>query len=59
MIAFNCCFRDKLDENGVCVRVLGDTTLLPEDLQVLIAKAVTMTAHHNRYCEAGLVSDAN
>lgn len=41
--------RDKLEENGVCVRVLGKISLLPDDLQILIAEAVSMTSHHNRF----------
>ncbi|CAL8249710.1 unnamed protein product [Boreogadus saida] len=40
--------RDKLEKHGVCIRVLGDLTLLPLDLQQLIAKAVVATREHNR-----------
>ena len=44
-----CVCRDKLEKHGVCIRVLGDLTLLPLDLQQLIAKAVVATREHNRY----------
>ncbi|TSK20170.1 Dehydrodolichyl diphosphate synthase complex subunit DHDDS [Bagarius yarrelli] len=38
----------KLEKHGVCIRVLGDLTLLPEDLQRLISKAVVSTRGHNK-----------
>lgn len=41
--------RENLEKHGVCIRVLGDLTLLPEDLQRLIAKAVVSTKAHNKY----------
>ncbi|KAL7840057.1 hypothetical protein AOLI_G00253800 [Acnodon oligacanthus] len=40
--------QENLEKHGVCIRVLGDLTLLPEDLQRLIAKAVVATRAHNR-----------
>ena len=42
-------YRDKLEEHGVCVRVLGNISLLPQDVQKLIAKAVSISSHFNRY----------
>lgn len=35
--------QEKLMEHGVCIRVIGNLTLLPEDLRNLMAKAVLMT----------------
>lgn len=40
--------QENLEKHGVCIRVLGDLTLLPEDLQTLIAKAVVSTRAHNK-----------
>ncbi|XP_076868573.1 dehydrodolichyl diphosphate synthase complex subunit DHDDS isoform X2 [Brachyhypopomus gauderio] len=40
--------QEKLEKHGVCIRVLGDLMLLPEDLQRLIAKAVVATKAHNK-----------
>ncbi|XP_053467789.1 dehydrodolichyl diphosphate synthase complex subunit DHDDS isoform X1 [Ictalurus furcatus] len=40
--------QEKLEKHGVCIRVLGDLTLLPEDLQRLIAKSVVSTRTHNK-----------
>ncbi|XP_052000421.1 dehydrodolichyl diphosphate synthase complex subunit Dhdds-like isoform X2 [Xyrauchen texanus] len=40
--------KENLEKHGVCIRVLGDLTLLPEDLQQLIAKAVVSTRAHNK-----------
>ncbi|XP_056332024.1 dehydrodolichyl diphosphate synthase complex subunit DHDDS [Danio aesculapii] len=40
--------QENLEKHGVCIRVLGDLTLLPEDLQTLIAKAVVSTREHNK-----------
>ncbi|XP_062841681.1 dehydrodolichyl diphosphate synthase complex subunit DHDDS isoform X1 [Trichomycterus rosablanca] len=39
---------ENLEKHGVCIRVLGDLTLLPEDLQRQIAKAVVATRVHNK-----------
>ncbi|KAG8451778.1 hypothetical protein GDO86_003827 [Hymenochirus boettgeri] len=39
--------RDKLAKHGVCIRVLGDLTLLPMDLQKLIAQAVMETRNYS------------
>lgn len=41
-------FSENLEKHGVCVRVLGDLTLLPLDLQQLIANAVVSTKAHNK-----------
>ncbi|KFM69409.1 Dehydrodolichyl diphosphate synthase, partial [Stegodyphus mimosarum] len=35
--------KDKLDKYGVCIRIFGDITLLPVDLQMLVAEAVLYT----------------
>ncbi|XP_048009561.1 dehydrodolichyl diphosphate synthase complex subunit DHDDS isoform X1 [Chanodichthys erythropterus] len=40
--------QENLEKHGVCIRVLGDLTLLPEDLQQVIAKAVVSTRAHNK-----------
>ncbi|KAJ8405006.1 hypothetical protein AAFF_G00329270 [Aldrovandia affinis] len=39
--------QENLEKHGVCIRVLGDLTLLPLDLQEVIAKAVVSTRKHN------------
>ncbi|KAG8451775.1 hypothetical protein GDO86_003827 [Hymenochirus boettgeri] len=39
--------KDKLAKHGVCIRVLGDLTLLPMDLQKLIAQAVMETRNYS------------
>lgn len=35
--------RDKLHERGICIRIIGNTSLLPEDIQRIMAEAVLMT----------------
>nr|XP_056702954.1 dehydrodolichyl diphosphate synthase complex subunit DHDDS [Euleptes europaea] len=40
--------QDNLEKHGVCVRVLGDLTLLPLDIQKLIAKVVLTTKQYNK-----------
>uniref|UniRef100_A0A4W3K305 Alkyl transferase n=1 Tax=Callorhinchus milii TaxID=7868 RepID=A0A4W3K305_CALMI len=40
--------QDNLKKHGVCIRVLGDLTLLPVDIQELIAQAVLATQHYNK-----------
>lgn len=42
------CFRDKLNEHGVCVRVIGNLKKLPEDLVKLIADSMLVTSLNNR-----------
>lgn len=39
---------DMIQRNGICVRVLGDVSLLPRDLQEAIAKAVTLSRNNTR-----------
>jgi len=39
---------DKLKEKGVCVRVFGDISLLPQDIQRSIAEIVLSTRHHDK-----------
>lgn len=41
-------FRNKLDEYGVCIRVWGNISLLPEDIQRIVAEVVSMTSHNNK-----------
>uniref|UniRef100_A0A3B3R464 Alkyl transferase n=1 Tax=Paramormyrops kingsleyae TaxID=1676925 RepID=A0A3B3R464_9TELE len=45
-----------LEKHGVCIRVLGDLTLLPLDLQQLIAQAVVGTRTHNNDVSESLLS---
>lgn len=45
---FLCSFRDKLQEHGVRINVIGNLTLLPEDLQALINEAMVSTKDHNK-----------
>ncbi|XP_030637808.1 dehydrodolichyl diphosphate synthase complex subunit DHDDS [Chanos chanos] len=40
--------QQNLEKHGVCIRVLGDMTLLPYDLQQVIAQAVVATRNHNK-----------
>lgn len=40
--------RDKLMEHGVCVRMVGNFSLIPEDIQKLIAEAMTITKNNNK-----------
>lgn len=35
--------RDKLHERGICIRIIGNTSLLPEDIQKFMAEAVLLT----------------
>jgi ditrans,polycis-polyprenyl diphosphate synthase len=42
------CFREKLMENGVCIRIFGDTTMLPVDLQKLLAQTVLITRFNDK-----------
>lgn len=41
-------FRDKLVEQGVCIRVIGNLSLLPEDMRKLFAEAMIITKHNNK-----------
>ncbi|XP_046751782.1 dehydrodolichyl diphosphate synthase complex subunit DHDDS [Diprion similis] len=40
--------REKLMEHGVCIRVIGNLSLLPKDVQKLIAEAMIITKNNNR-----------
>ncbi|XP_071571703.1 dehydrodolichyl diphosphate synthase complex subunit DHDDS [Temnothorax nylanderi] len=40
--------KDKLMEVGVCIRVIGNLSLLPEDLCKLIAEAMVLTKDNNK-----------
>ncbi len=41
-------FRDLLDRHGVCIRILGDLTRLPRDVQEAVARAMKHTRMHNK-----------
>ncbi|KAI4501597.1 hypothetical protein M0802_003474 [Mischocyttarus mexicanus] len=40
--------KEKLMENGVCVRIIGNLDLLPEDLRKLIAETIIITKNNNK-----------
>lgn len=40
--------KDKLNERGICIRIIGNTKLLPIDLQKLIAAATLQTQHNSK-----------
>lgn len=40
--------RDLIHRHGVCVRIIGDISLLPRDLQELLAEAVSISAENTR-----------
>ena len=42
--------RRKLQENGICVRVVGNLTLVPKDLLVLFLVAMLLTKDNKRAC---------
>jgi ditrans,polycis-polyprenyl diphosphate synthase len=39
---------DLIQNHGVCVRILGDISLLPEDLQRVIARMVNVSKHNTK-----------
>ena len=41
-------FRDKLQEHGVCIRVIGNLSLIPQDIRKLMAEAMHITKHNNK-----------
>ena len=41
--------REKIDKLGVCIRIFGDISLVPTDLQQTIAKVMHTTKHNNKY----------
>lgn len=41
-------FRDKLAEQGVCIRVIGNLSLLSEDMRKLIAEAMIITENNKK-----------
>ena len=41
--------KDKLEEQGVRVNVIGNLSLLPTDLQILVEKATSLTRKNQRY----------
>ncbi|XP_011499815.1 PREDICTED: dehydrodolichyl diphosphate syntase complex subunit DHDDS [Ceratosolen solmsi marchali] len=40
--------REKMMEYGVCVRVIGNLSLVPQDIRILMAEAMRITKHNNR-----------
>ncbi|CAL1673413.1 unnamed protein product [Lasius platythorax] len=40
--------KDKLVEQGVCIRVIGNLSLLPEDMRKLFAEAMIITKNNNK-----------
>jgi ditrans,polycis-polyprenyl diphosphate synthase len=40
--------RELIQQNGVCFRVLGNISLLPDDIQQIIAEGVNMTKNNKR-----------
>jgi len=48
--------RDFLDRNGVRVCVLGNISLLPVDIQQLMAEGAEMTKHNDRLLYRSLTS---
>ncbi|KAH3738333.1 hypothetical protein DPMN_044967 [Dreissena polymorpha] len=38
-----------IEKHEVCVRVLGNIALLPEDVQRTIAEVVSLSKHNTRY----------
>lgn len=41
-------FRDKLMEQGLCIRVIGNLSLLPEDLRKVIVKVMIITKNNKK-----------
>lgn len=41
-------FRDKLAEQGICIRVIGNLSLLSEDMRKLFAEAMILTKNNNK-----------
>lgn len=35
-------------EHGICVRIIGNLELLPEDLRKLVAEAIIITKNNNK-----------
>lgn len=48
-------FRDKIQEYGVCVRVLGNVSLLPSDIQEIIAEVVTYSKDNTRFVLSDII----
>ncbi|KAL2724539.1 dehydrodolichyl diphosphate synthase complex subunit DHDDS [Vespula squamosa] len=40
--------KEKLMEHGICVRIIGNLELLPEDLRKLVAEAIIITKSNNK-----------
>lgn len=42
--------RDKLHERGICIRIIGNMSLLPVDIQQFMAEAVLLTQNNTEAC---------
>lgn len=40
--------RDKLNEQGICIRIIGNMSMLPLDLQRIMAEATLLTQHNRK-----------
>lgn len=40
--------REKIMERGVCIRIIGNLSLIPDDLRKLIAKVMCITRNNNK-----------
>lgn len=40
--------REMIQKHGICVRALGDLTLLPEDVQRSVARVVKFSQHNTK-----------
>ncbi|KAK9722131.1 putative undecaprenyl diphosphate synthase [Popillia japonica] len=40
--------KEKLMKDGICIRVVGNLKLLPDDIRKLMAEAMFMTRHNNK-----------
>lgn len=38
--------KDKLNERGICIRIVGNVSMLPPDLQQVMAEAMLLTQHN-------------
>ena len=47
--------KDRLAEQGVRVNVIGNLSLLPKELQLLVEKATSLTRKNQRYVQIFLV----
>lgn len=43
---FSC--RDKINQEGVCIQIIGDWSLVPSELKKLMAQAMILTKNNTR-----------